>query len=104
MGTGSGWYVGPNQIVAQGTRDQATVVAFQLGTCSGQLMYRAVEWYFPDHGGQFDPSHYEGHLQRLVLPAVAMRRDQGRGHPTHWIASLAQPASYGPEPAPPLTT
>ena len=34
-------------------------VAFDLGECRGHLAYRAMEWYFPQHGGQFDPNTYE---------------------------------------------
>ena len=59
VGTGKSTYVGPNRIVAQGTQQPATVVAFNLGTCHGKLMYRAVEWYFPQHGQRFDPHRYE---------------------------------------------
>jgi hypothetical protein len=59
IGTGMALYVGPNQIVADGTNETATVVAFNLGLCGGKLMYRAVEWYFPQHGQAFNPSQYE---------------------------------------------
>jgi hypothetical protein len=59
VGAGISTYVGPNQIVAQGTQQSATIVAFDLGTCDGKLMYRAVEWYFPQHGQIFDPNAYE---------------------------------------------
>ncbi len=59
IGTGTALYVGPNQPVANGTEETATVVAFNLGTCGGKLMYRAVEWYFPQHGQAFNPSQYE---------------------------------------------
>lgn len=41
------------------TREAATVVAFNLGLCGGKLMYRAVEWYFPQHEQAFNPSQYE---------------------------------------------
>jgi hypothetical protein len=58
-GTGTSDYVGPNQTVAGGTEESATIVAFDLGTCDGKLMYRAVEWYFPQHGQAFDPGQYE---------------------------------------------
>ncbi|MGH3197875.1 MAG: hypothetical protein ACRDNT_18610 [Streptosporangiaceae bacterium] len=58
-GTGSSDWVGPNQSVATGTQETVTIVAFDLGTCDGKLMYQAVEWYFPQHGGTFDPSQYE---------------------------------------------
>jgi hypothetical protein len=58
-GTGTADYVGPNQTVAQGSEESATVVAFDLGTCDGKLMYQAVEWYFPQHGQSFSPGTYE---------------------------------------------
>jgi hypothetical protein len=58
-GTGTSDYVGPNQTVAGGTQEKVTIVAFDLGTCGGKLMYRAVEWYFPQHGQSFNPSQYE---------------------------------------------
>lgn len=58
-GTGTSDWVGPNQSVATGTQETVTIVAFNLGTCGGKLMYRAVEWYFPQHGQKFDPSQYE---------------------------------------------
>jgi hypothetical protein len=35
------------------------VVAFDLGTCDGKLMYQAVEWFFPQHGQSFRPGQYE---------------------------------------------
>jgi hypothetical protein len=47
MGTGTSDYAGPSQSVATGQEEHATVIAFKLGTCHGQLMYQAVEWYFP---------------------------------------------------------
>jgi hypothetical protein len=53
LGTGTSDYAGPNQTVAQGTEESATVVAFNLGTCNGKLMYQGVEWYFPQHGQKF---------------------------------------------------
>jgi len=58
-GTGTAEYLGPNQTVAQGTEEPATVVAFDLGTCDGKLMYQAVEWYFPQHGQSLRPNTYE---------------------------------------------
>ena len=59
VGTGRSDYVGPNQIVAAGTIEPVRIVAFDLGTCNGRYMYEAVEWYFPQHGGSFDPSQFE---------------------------------------------
>ena len=52
-------HVGPNQDVASGSQESATVVAFDFGSCDGTLMYQAVEWYFPQHGQSFDPGAYE---------------------------------------------
>jgi hypothetical protein len=43
LGTGIGFWVGPNQFVYQGTQEPATIVAFNLGTCDGKFMYQAVE-------------------------------------------------------------
>ncbi len=59
VGTGTSDYVGPNQTVAEGTQETARIVAFDLGPCGGKLMYRAVEWFFPQHGQAFSPSQYE---------------------------------------------
>ncbi len=59
VATGVSDYVGPGQSVADGTEETATVVAFNLGTCDGKLMYQAVEWYFPQHGQSFDAAQYE---------------------------------------------
>jgi hypothetical protein len=49
-GTGRSTYVGPNQAVAQGTPETATVVAYDLGTCKGAPAYQLVAWYFPAEG------------------------------------------------------
>jgi hypothetical protein len=58
-GTGTAEYLRPNQAVLQGKEEPATVVAFDLGTCDGKLMYQAIEWYFPQHGQSFSPSTYQ---------------------------------------------
>lgn len=58
MGTGTGYYDPPNVPVSQSQPEQATIVAFDLGTCGGQYMYRAIEWYFPAFGGSFNASNY----------------------------------------------
>ena len=55
-GTGLGYF--PRRTVADSTRERATVVAFNLGTCGGVPMYQAVEWFFPQEGGSFDPNTY----------------------------------------------
>ncbi|WP_076480502.1 hypothetical protein [Williamsia sterculiae] len=57
-GTGTGSYEAPGQSVADSTQQQATIVAFNLGTCDGQLMYQAIEWYYPQHGETFHPDRY----------------------------------------------
>jgi hypothetical protein len=67
--TGTSEYVGPNQSVATGRPATATVVAFDLGTCDGKLMYQAVEWYFPQHGQSFSPHHYENICTGSYVPA-----------------------------------
>jgi len=51
-------YVAPHQTVSQGTLEPVRVVAFQLGTCRTGYMYRAVEWYFPQHGQTFNPNRF----------------------------------------------
>ncbi|MGW5524863.1 hypothetical protein [Gordonia sp. NPDC003950] len=48
----------PTKIEADLFPEQTQVVAFNLGTCDGQLMYQNLEWYFPQHGESFDPTHY----------------------------------------------
>ena len=69
VGIGKSDYVGPNQEVASGTEEAATVVAFDLGNCDGKLMYKAVEWYFPQHGQSFDPHHYENICTGTYVPS-----------------------------------
>ena len=69
MGAGTAEYVGPSQTVAEGTEESATIVAFNLGTCSGKFMYQAVEWYFPQHGGSFDSTHYEDICTGSYVPS-----------------------------------
>ena len=56
VGTGLAGYVAPGEFGYQATLQTATVVAFDLGNCGGQLMYQAIEWYFPEDGGSFNPS------------------------------------------------
>jgi len=66
--TGVSDYVGPGQSVATGTEETATVVAFDLGTCDGKLMYQAVEWYFPQHGQAFDAGRYQNICTGSYVP------------------------------------
>lgn len=49
-------YVVPGQIVATGSVEPATVVAFDPGVCRGVDMYEAFEVYFPQYGQTFNPS------------------------------------------------
>ena len=58
-GTGTGTYDPPGVPVAAAKPQPATIVAFNLGTCDGKVMYQAVEWYFPQHGQKFSASQYE---------------------------------------------
>ncbi len=57
-GTGTSTYVAPDQTTVQGSEQSARIVAFNLGECRGPLAYRAVTWYFPQHGETFDPARY----------------------------------------------
>ena len=70
VATGVSDYVGPGQSVAGGTQETATVVAFDLGTCDGTLMYQAVEWYFPQHGQTFHAGQYEDICTGSYVPTV----------------------------------
>ncbi len=67
-GSGTSEYVGPGQSVATGTAQPVTVVAFKLGNCHGIRMYKAVEWYFPQHGQAFDAGRYENVCAGRYVP------------------------------------
>jgi len=69
VATGMSEWVGPGQSVATGTPEPVRVVAFHLGTCGGQLMYQAVEWYFPQHAQAFTPGRYENICTGSYVPA-----------------------------------
>jgi hypothetical protein len=58
VGTGTAYYDPPGVPVAEATPERATVVAFDLGTCSGRYMYQAIEWYFPESGQAFSVTAY----------------------------------------------
>ena len=70
IGSGQSDYVGPGQDVAGGTQETVTIVGFDLGTCGGKLMYRAVEWYFPQHGDKFNPNQYEDICTGNYVPSA----------------------------------
>jgi hypothetical protein len=69
VGSGKSDYVGPGQSVAAGSEQRATVEAFRLGKCHGKQMYKAVEWYFPQHGQAFSASHYENICAGTYVPS-----------------------------------
>ena len=52
------WGEDPDPYLAAGF-ELTEVVAFHLGRCHGTLMYKAVEWFFPQHGQTFSPVSYE---------------------------------------------
>ncbi len=55
-GTGIALYAAPGQPEVDGSDQPAAVVAFDLESCDGQLMYQAYDVYFPEFGQSFDPS------------------------------------------------
>ncbi len=58
-GTGTANWEAPGASVADSTPQPATIVAYNLGTCNGQLMYQAAKWFFPTKGETFNPAgHY----------------------------------------------
>lgn len=58
-GTGTANWEPPGASVADSVNQPATIVAYNLGTCDGQLMYQAAKWYFPGKGEAFKPAgHY----------------------------------------------
>jgi hypothetical protein len=58
---GTSDFVGSSQIVARGPQEPVTIIAIDLGTCDGTLMYQAVGWYFrPD----VQPGSLREHLHR----------------------------------------
>lgn len=56
-GKGIAAYVAPGQATATATRQSATVVAFNLGYCNGEMVYREITWYFPQDGQSETASH-----------------------------------------------
>jgi hypothetical protein len=58
-GAGTAYWEPPDASVADSVSRPATIVAYNLGTCNGQLMYQAAKWYFPGEGESFNPNgHY----------------------------------------------
>jgi hypothetical protein len=58
-GVGTSYWEPPGAGVAGSVKEPATIVAYNLGTCDGRLMYQAAKWYFPGKGETFNPAgHY----------------------------------------------
>ena len=57
--------------MADGTQEQVTIVAFNLGQCNGTPAYTAVEWYFPTEGQTFDSGSYENACNYFDTPPAA---------------------------------
>lgn len=55
---GLGLWVPEDKSVAEGSRLPVAVVAFNLGLCEGKLMYKAINWHFPQRGETFNPAEY----------------------------------------------
>jgi hypothetical protein len=53
IGTGTGFYVGPNQITAAGHQASAVVVLYHLATWDGRPAYTKYKWYFPQGGSTY---------------------------------------------------
>jgi hypothetical protein len=59
IGMGTGNYLPPDAAMSADAYPQrAVIVAFELGRCSGKRAYRAVDWYYPEHGERREPGHY----------------------------------------------
>ena len=58
VGVGSGFYVAPNQVTAEGQRAAVVIVLFQLGRCHGRIAYNAIDWYAPEYGEHFNAHRY----------------------------------------------
>ena len=58
VGIATAEWVGPHQIVADGTQESTKIVLFQLGRCHGRSAYDAIEWFFPEHGQRFNAGTY----------------------------------------------
>ena len=93
VATGEAEYVAPNQDVAQGTEEPATVVAFKLGDCVGNFMYSAIEWYFPQHGQRFNPNQYEDLCNGAYVTSRRTPRGPGR---SPWSTTRAGTTTAAP--------
>jgi hypothetical protein len=55
IGTGIGYYEPDNAPVAESYSQPAQIKAYDLGLCHGKRVYLKVQWWYPSHGGSFDP-------------------------------------------------
>ena len=53
IGTGTGFYVGPNQITAAGRQAPAVIVLYHLATWHGRPAYTKYTWYFTQGGSTY---------------------------------------------------
>jgi hypothetical protein len=53
VGTGTGYYIGPHQVVAAGHQAPAVVVLYHLGSWRGRPAYTKFQWYFPQNGSTY---------------------------------------------------
>jgi hypothetical protein len=92
-GSGTSEYVAPNQSTANGTEETATIVAFDRGTCAGQDMYQAVEWYFPSQGQSFNPNQFEDVCTGQPYPPETGSYTDGSSAPYFQIVLAGSPNS-----------
>jgi hypothetical protein len=53
VGTGTGFYVGRNQITAAGHQAPAVIVLYHLASWHGRPAYTKYVWYFPQGGSTY---------------------------------------------------
>jgi hypothetical protein len=53
IGIGTGFYIAPNQITADGHQAPAVVVLYHLATWHGRPAYTKYTWYFPQGGSTY---------------------------------------------------
>jgi hypothetical protein len=74
VGEGISTYLAPGGTVVDSRPEPVLVVAFQLGACPAargpahRPRYRAVEWFFPQHGQRFDPTRYRDACTGMLFP------------------------------------
>lgn len=57
VGSGIAAYVAPGQADATAVKATAVVVATNLGSCGGQIVYQDILWYFPQFGQSKSTAH-----------------------------------------------